>query len=62
MFNSKDISILAPYGSMKFSALATKVSGKVPAGIVSSLAPYGSMEFIQLATKVGITKVPPGDK
>jgi hypothetical protein len=48
-------SLLAPYGSMKYARLATKV-GVDPKGL---LAPYGSMKFAQLATKVG---TPPKSK
>jgi hypothetical protein len=46
-----DNSLLAPYGSMKFARLATKV------GVAKErlLAPYGSMKFAGLATKVGTT-------
>jgi len=32
MNNTKNISLLAPYGSMKFLALSTKIAGKVPSG------------------------------
>lgn len=51
MNNTKDISLLAPYGSMKFAPLATKVGGGKSGSPL--LAPYGSMKFVPLATKVG---------
>jgi hypothetical protein len=46
-------SLLAPYGSMKFARLATKVGigAKMPKSV---LAPYGSMKFARLTTKVGV--------
>jgi hypothetical protein len=44
-----DNSLLAPYGSMKFARLATKVGVQKK----TLLAPYGSMKFTGLATKVG---------
>ena len=41
--------VLAPYGSMEFASLVTKVGeGKN----FSILAPYGSMKLAALATKV----------
>jgi hypothetical protein len=50
-----DNSLLAPYGSLKFARLATKVG--ISAKITKSvLAPYGSMKFARLATKVGQVK------
>ena len=54
MFNAKEIAILAPYGSMEFTQLATKVGSpkSIPVGKAPSSAPYGSMKFTQLATKV----------
>lgn len=56
MFTTKNTALLAPYGSMKHIALASKVGkGKVDSPL---LAPYGSVQFIALATKVGEGKNP----
>jgi hypothetical protein len=47
-------SLLAPYGSMKFARMATKVGiSKIPKSV---LAPYGSLKLARLATKVGTPK------
>nr|SPS05616.1 protein of unknown function [Candidatus Nitrotoga fabula] len=51
MFTTKNTALLAPYGSMKHIALASKVGkGKVDSPL---LAPYGSARFMPLATKIG---------
>ena len=42
--------LLAPYGSMKFLPLSTKVGGTKPD---APLAPYGDLGFLPLSTKVG---------
>ena len=46
--------ILAPYGSLKFLPIATKVGGNGKVG--APLAPYGSLKFLPIATKVGLGK------
>ncbi len=51
-------SILAPYGSLKFLPIATKVgAGKGGGGEPTKpmLAPYGSLDNLPIATKVGET-------
>jgi len=47
---NKNITFLAPYGSMKFAPLVTKVGGEGKGNTI--LAPYGSMKLTVLATKV----------
>ena len=46
--------ILAPYGSLEFLPMATKVGGNGKVGAPAFLAPYGSLDFLPMATKVGI--------
>lgn len=47
--------ILAPYGSLDYLPIATKVgdSKDSGSGTTAVLAPYGSLDMLPMATKVG---------
>lgn len=54
------VAALAPYGSIKFLPLMTKI-GQVKAPVAQErmpLAPYGSLQNLRLVSKVGVVKAP----